>query len=364
VTRRALALLFALQAFACGAGAPPRAYSRAVTAASNALGRGDQGAAAEHFLAASRAARVSRDRDEMRYRAAAAYERAGAVRRALSLYETLATGAGERAARASFDSARLVGRDAPKQGDRLLLRAIHRFSGSGLAPRALHDHLAYVETDQGLASALTELDRLTAALGESELGETLCYERGRRLERAERLPEARDAYLETARRYPYPHGVLWDDALAGAARAEEALGRPKEAVRLLERMLAEHEDAHVVGSYVRSRYAPARFRIAELRRDALGEREQALREFRRVYTDFPTSLLGDDALFEEAVLAKRMGKDDAACEAMEVLTQNFPASRFAGCAPSLCGRIPSTRGQRCPRTLSTATQSFSSFSSF
>ena len=62
------------------------------------------------------------------------------------------------------------------------------------------------------------------------------------------IESAGDAYLETARRHPYPEGALWDDALFRAALCEEKVGRPRQAIAVLESMLTEREEAHLSGS--------------------------------------------------------------------------------------------------------------------
>jgi tetratricopeptide (TPR) repeat protein len=204
-----------------------------------------------------------------------------------------------------------------------------------------------VEEKSGSRAALAELERWLPSFEKTELDETLRYERGRRLEREGRLAEARDAYLDGARRHPYPKGALWNDALRAAARLEEQLGRPREAIALLERLLAEREHAWIVGSYERG-YAEARFRVAVLERDALGDARAARRTFRRVFDEFPTSLLRDDALYEEARLARRSGDEAAACEAISLLLGTLPDSRYAGCAPELCAGARPRPGSRCP----------------
>jgi hypothetical protein len=343
---RALVVLALVLASGCGAG-PGARYRAESTAASHETAAGRHAAAGERWLAAARIAASSNDRDEATYRAAAAFARAGSTRRAAELYVQLSRGSGNRAARASFDRARLVAKDDPARGDALLVAATHRFPASGLAPRAAREHFASVEARSGSLAALAELERWLRSFEKTELDETLRYERGRRLERVGRLADARDAYLDGAWRHPYPRGALWNDALRAAARLEEKLGRPREAIALLERLLAEREHAWIVGSYERG-YAEARFRVAVLERDALGDARAARRSFRRVFDEFPTSLLRDDALYEEARLARRGGDESGACEAINLLLGTLPDSRYAGCAPELCAGARPRPGRRCP----------------
>jgi hypothetical protein len=104
-------------------------------------------------------------------------------------------------------------------------------------------------------------------------------------------------------------------------------------------LLAEREAATGLGSYERARYAEARFRIAEIQRDRLGDPSRARREFRRVFTDHPTSRLRDDALWQEALTAGRNADPADACEPLELLVGYLPDSRYAPCAPKLCASV-------------------------
>jgi hypothetical protein len=81
-------------------------------------------------------------------------------------------------------------------------------------------------------------------------------------------------------------------------------------------------------------------RIATLYRDALRDHAQARKEFRTLYTDFTTSILRDDALWQEALLAKEDREQDAVCDAVTTLVRKLPDSRYAPCAQSLCPSAP------------------------
>ena len=337
---RVLSLAALVAAVAIGCGPSQDARFVAADARANAMAReGRHTEAAERWLEAARVAESTVDREEAEYRAASSYERADRAREALALYERLERGNGARAARASYDRARLVRKQDPARGDALLVAAIRRHPGSGLAPRALREHLGRREAEAGPAAAVSACTELLAGLEGSELDETLRYERARLWERAGSLEAARDAFLDTATRHPYPQGALWDDALARAADLEERLGRPLGAIGILERMLAEREPSTGLGSYERARYAEARFRIAEIHRDRLGDPLRARREFRRVYEEHSTSLLRDDALWQEALVSVRSADPEAACEPLLLLVNDLSESRYAACAPKLCPRV-------------------------
>jgi len=183
-----------------------------------------------------------------------------------------------------------------------------------------------------------------ARLGATELDETVRYLVAGRLEAAGDLPAARDAYVAYAERHPYPEGALFDDALWHASLLEEKMGRTEPAILHLRRMLAVREESTMVGSYERPRFSPAQFRIAVLFRDKLNDSASARREFHKVYDSHKTSILRDDALWEEAKLAHADGDRAAACSLLATLAKDFRASRYIACAPSLCPTIESAAG--------------------
>jgi TolA-binding protein len=337
-----------ISALACGS-PPPAAYVHEAEQAQAARRRGDHSAAAQHYERAAALAEQPRDAEEARYRAADAYARAGDTARAEALYEKLATQGpnAERAARADFalaDLLRKAGREA--EGEARLLAAIRRHPNSGLARLALTEHLDYLREHGGSERVLSYLGGEANQLAASELGETIAYRRARELDVAKRTAEARDAYLACAARFPYPTGAYWDDALFRAAEKELALGAPQRAIQLLQRMLAEQESAIMTGSYERGRYAEAQLKIAEICRDVLKDPRRARRELRKVWERHRTSRLVDDALFQEALLARDTGDDAGACAPLAIIAQQLPDSRYAACAHLLCPTLAAT-GSSC-----------------
>ncbi len=344
MTARSRGLPWLLLALACGS--PPRpAYVQETERAQAARVKGQHAAAAEHYERAAELAEKPRDAEEAHYRAADSYERAGDITRAESLYTQLAAQGpdAQRRARADFALASLLrksGREA--EGQARLVAAIARNPNSGLARLALSQHLDYLRERGGAEQVLAYLSAVSGTLGESELAEAIAYERARELDRSGRGAEARDAYLTCAARFPYPKGAYWDDALFRAAEKELALGEPQRALRHLERMLAEQEGAVIAGSYERGRYAEAQLKIAEVYRDVLGDKARARRELRKLWTNHRTSRLVDDALFQEALLARRAGDDAGACAPLAIIVKQLPDSRYTACAHLLCTKLAAT----------------------
>lgn len=342
------ALAALLAALACGSPKAP-AYVREAALAESARRRAQHESAGEHYERAALAATAQRDADEARYRAAESFARAGKPERAAPIYrELLARGAGgERAARAEFALAELELKSDEQSGQALLAKAIRHHPNSGLSRRGLQTRLGYLRRQGGHDAALAYLRAEQQALSGSELVETLEYLQARELDDAGRSAAARDAYLACAAHFPYPGGAYWDDALYRAAEKELALGAARQAVLHLQRLLAEQEDASIVGSYQRSRYAEAQLLLARVVRDHLGDAERARRELRKVWSNHPTSRLADDALFEEAMLARRSGDRAGTCAPLEIIVSRLPDSRYAPCAHSLCEALRDLPGREC-----------------
>jgi tetratricopeptide (TPR) repeat protein len=342
-----LSVLIVALLLACSASRPAR-YAEQQTLAERAYSAGRYREAGERWLEASQAAEAERDASEARFRAAASFERAGDLSRADAIFTELDREGGERAARALYERAVLAERRGEEaRAQELYIESLRRYPTSGTSPTALDRHLRYVEQNRGEDAVLARLDELVRELAGGDLDERVRYTRARRLDRMGKTELALAAYLDTAARHPYPEGAFWDDALFRAASAEQKLGRPREAIALLERLLAEREEAHGPGSYERPRYAEARYAIAELYRDALDDSARARREFLRVWYDHPTTLLRDDALFQAALLARADHDTEQACAAARTLKHDAPDSRYAGCVSHLCPALEAPAGRKC-----------------
>lgn len=341
-------LLLLLLLLGCGSPAPA-AYASENEQAQAARRRGDHLAAAEHYERAASAASKSRDAEEARYRAADAYARGGSPERARAIYERLAAqGDADRRERADFALAELeLDAGHEREGQALLADAIRRHPSSGLSRRALERHLDYLRAQGGHAAVLAFLKAEQASLFSSELAEAAAYRKARELDEAGQAAEARDAYLDCAGRFPYPTGAYWDDALYRAAEKELALGAPARALAHLGRLLAQREGASFVGSYQRGRYAEGQLLIARIYRDQLHDQPRARRELRKVWSNHPTSRLVDDALFEEALLARQAGDRAGTCAPLEIIINKLPDSRYAPCAGLLCDALAPPAGRSC-----------------
>lgn len=327
-------------------------YRQERAAALRSYTHGRYGEAADHWQKAADVAGSRRRGYEALYRAASALRRAGRHQEARRLLDRIRKESPRhsRAAKAAYDLADIdIETGKQKAGFRQLRAFLHDYPDSGLASGALRRVLIDVEDDGGDEAVLQYLDEQIPKLEKTELGEHLHYAYARRLEAMGRKHDALQRYLFIADNYPYPQGALWDDALWNASLLEEELGRPRRAITHLERLLGEREPSAFMGSYERPRYSQSRFRIAELYRDKLRDQKRARTMFRTVWTKHPTSLLRDDAAWEEARLAHAAGDNRDACRALRNLISEIADSRFVPCAPLLCPsvKLPKDEEREC-----------------
>jgi outer membrane protein assembly factor BamD (BamD/ComL family) len=356
MSARALLAAAALALLGCGGPARGDAYLRAMADARRSHHDGRFDDAAARFDDAARSARQPRDAVYARYEAALARARAGDVARAATELRAIAAARPPTAysAQAAFKAAELARASDEDRGLKDLEAVALAFPESGVAAVAL-GHLLDHDDQGAAASALARLDRLLPRLRGTALEERAAYERARRLETLAQaahappaLAAARDAYLDVAARWPYPFGSLNDDALYRAAELEVALSRPREAIAVFERLLAQREVSAFLGSYERPRYLPAALRVAELYEATLNDRPSARAALHRVYKDFSTSTMRDDALWREAELWRLDGDTPTACARLATLTGDFPDSRYVPCAALRCPSLPRPKSTRAP----------------
>jgi tetratricopeptide (TPR) repeat protein len=344
-------LAVTLLAVAC---APDRGplYSADMARADDALGRHDDRTASTSFDEAAHDAKLPRDADHARYLAARALEDAHDDKAALARYDIIARRRPSQAeaADATYRAALLrIASGDPAVGWSAMEEVVTRFPGSGVARPALHRLVAHAEEEGGPSATLEMLHRLDAEVGKTERGEEVAYEAALALIRLGRTVEARDALVKVASTWPYPNGLLFDDALFRASLLDEALGRYEAALADLKSLLAARESSWLVGSYERPRYDAAELRIAELYETRLHDDARARSALHTLYADFPTSLLRDKALFHEAELAAKDGDLAHRCDLLASLVHDFPDSRYVPCATERCPRLTAPDKSAAPK---------------
>jgi outer membrane protein assembly factor BamD (BamD/ComL family) len=306
--------------------------------------------AADRYDEAARTAKVPRDAVRARYEAALARAQTGDVARASKELHALADASPPNAysAQAAYKAADLAWKSDPAQGFVEFEAVALRFHEDPIARVALARVLRH-DDESGAATTLGHLDALGAKVRGTSLEGEVAYQRAVRLAELGRTEAARDAFLEVARRWPYPVGPYFDDSLYRASELEEKLGRYQEAVADLERLLSFRESSVMIGTYERPRYVPAMLRLVKLYEERLHDRAKARETLHRLYADFKTSTLRDDALWREAALWLKDGDTGTACDRLSTLTNDFPDSRYVPCAIERCSSIKRPSKSKAPK---------------
>ncbi|RYE94307.1 MAG: hypothetical protein EOO75_02315 [Myxococcales bacterium] len=348
---RALALVALLTLAGCAARSSD-GYRRSLAAGDRAKSAGRYDEAAAAYAEAARAASKERDRDEGAFLEAATLAQGGRHQEAMAAYDRLiaASPRGERSERAVYERALLeIEHGDAAAGWAALERALLTLPGAGTGRRALHKLVEHAEAEAPGGGGHRWLDAHRATLAKTELDEDVRYLIAKALEAEGKAAEARAAYVACAEAHPYPFGSLTDDSWWNAAALADKQGDAAAAVTYLQRLLAPREVATMKqGSYERPRYAAAQYRLAELYRDRLADPLRARREFHVLYERHTTSPLRDDALWNEALLARQAGDRQATCDVARELVRALPESRYAGCASQLCpGQSDSPKAPAC-----------------
>jgi tetratricopeptide (TPR) repeat protein len=295
-----------------------------------------------------------KDRAEALLLRARSEERLGLLDEAEATYRLVVAESRDRyhGVRAAFALVRLA--EARRSLDELLVTladTIARYPESGLVRGSLRRALARLDDARGAEASLAWLEVLAPRLRSTAAGPVADFERALRLAELGKLADARELYVAMARAHPYPRGALTDDAYYRAALLEERLGRPREAVRLLEEMLAPREAAYFGASYDRPRFPEGRLKLGLLYAGPLGDRARGKRELRRLVEEHATSRLVDDALWLEARLEAEDGEAERACASLALLAEVRDQSRYLRCVHLVCATATALAGQSCPAYL-------------
>jgi tetratricopeptide (TPR) repeat protein len=318
---------------------PGEAYAKAFAEGQRAMvsGRYDEAGAA--FARAAAEAQRLKDRDEALFLIARAREDARDYAGAKKAYaDVIATSPdGPRTARAAYALAYLeIEHGDAEAGYSALEETLFARPNHGSADRALQELADRAEERGGAPARVAFLTQAEPRFRGTELHEQAGYRLGLALYAVGQKEEAKARLVLTAEAHPHPYGGLTDDAYWHAARIAHELGRPKEALSLLERLLAPQERSTMNGSYIRRRFPPALLRMAVILRDDLKDLAAARKKLLELPSRFPDSILRDDALWEAARLSHLVGDAGAACDALEDLVELVPESRYGACVTLLC----------------------------
>jgi TolA-binding protein len=337
----------------CGAPAPAESFLLAMAEGRRAYTAGRYAEAAESYRRAAALGTRVKDRDEGLFLEARMYQRLGRDADAAETYRRLVrvSADGPRTVRAIFELANIeIEHGDAARGWAALEAAVVRYPNHGSARKALAEVVHHKAEVEGEASARRFLAQVEPGFVATEAEQQAKYEAALSLERSGELAKARDAFLAMARAYPYPFGNLTDDAYWRAAQIDERLGRYAEAVAELQEMLTALEGGITGSSYDRPRFPYAQWRLAKIYRDRIKDPAAARREFHLMFERHPDASVADDALWQEALLARRAGEQDVVCQLMTLLRERYETSRYLRCVDRLCpGERPTEPARGCPR---------------
>lgn len=203
-------------------------------------------------------------------------------------------------------------------------RVMRETPDDGLGTRSLYYILRDFEQNGDPAGAIAFCDRLYADLGDTTLGDDLLREKSNHLLLTGDRAGARAALEEVVRRYPYPYGERWDDALTALAEMDVEDGEPRRAVERLETLVQRNEETNLVGSYTLPSMPRAQLRIGQIYRDEIHDYEEASDAFEDLEDKFPRSILRDDALYQAGVMWLDVGEDARrGCRILRRLVDDF-----------------------------------------
>jgi outer membrane protein assembly factor BamD (BamD/ComL family) len=350
--KRVCMLMLLCVVFACGG--QTSAYRAAISSAKRAESAGRLREAARSYDEASERSLKPRDRAYNSYAAATLRLRAGEREQARAALERLASDEppNEQTPQACF----LLGKLALE--DRKTAEAWTRFEhlmktypSHGVSRSALKLTLEALDAEDASPEpgrALLWLAEFLPQIRGSELEEVVLYEQAKRFE-LHQPEKAESAYIGVADRFPYPHGVHFDDALYNASKLATVRKDANAALTYLRRLLAERESSHVMGTYERPKYIPAMLEIARIYEQELKDRPKAIAAWHRLYQDFTSSRERDNALANEARLQSESGDMAGACGTLNMLVREFPDSRYVPCAILQCPQLARPANSKAPK---------------
>lgn len=126
----------------------------------------------------------------------------------------------------------------------------------------------------------------------------------------------------------YRQSGFYDDALWYGAQLSRNMGDAPGAVSRLRKLLATREVAFGAGSYFSLWLDNGQLELGIVLRDDLSDFAGAIKAFSQLSSDYPASVLKDDALFERAVTKARAKQIQEACKDLAKLRKDYPDSKY------------------------------------
>ncbi len=231
------------------------------------------------------------------------------------------------AAQACYDAALLYLRTEQfEKAYHYLWRTITNYPDEAFAADALKRVLSDGRT-RAPAALRVELVKLDQALADTKIADNLLYALAQ-------LEEEEFSNDDKARRYydklvkHYRSSGLYDDSLWHGARLSRTLGDAAGAVTRLRKLVATREVALGAGSYFSIWLDDGQLELGIVLRDDLKDYKGAIKAFAKLPSDYPASILRDDALYERALTKGQAGQSDGACKDLAKLYKKYPDSKY------------------------------------
>jgi tetratricopeptide (TPR) repeat protein len=231
------------------------------------------------------------------------------------------------AAQACYDSALLYFRiDKIEDAYHYLWRAVTNYPNEAFAADALKRLLrdGRRRAPEALRKELSKLDQV---LADTKIADNLIFSLAQLEEEEFSNPAAALAHYDKLVKH-YRSSGLFDDSLWHSARLSRALGDAKGAVQRLRKLVATREVALGAGSYFSVWLDNGQLELGIILRDDLKDYKAAIKAFAKLPSDYPASILRDDALYERAYAKSKAGLSAAACKDLTKLNKKYPDSKY------------------------------------
>jgi tetratricopeptide (TPR) repeat protein len=231
------------------------------------------------------------------------------------------------AAQACYNAALVYMRmDNDQRAYHYLWRTVTHYPNEAFAADAMK-HILRDGRTRAPEDLRTQLTKLSCSLAKTKIADNLLSALAQLEEHEFSAPERALALYDQLVKEHRSSG-LFDDALWHGARLSRQLGDPHGAVERLRKLLATRVVALGAGSYFSVWLDDAQLELGIVLRDDLEAYSDAVSAFATLPSDYPDSILRDDALYERAVTKARMGAQEAACKDLSKLRKLYPDSKY------------------------------------
>jgi tetratricopeptide (TPR) repeat protein len=326
-----LLLALAVAVSACGKDRLVYRWNEEVLAAGKIYDRGEYSEAEARYLELLESAPNDESRRYVLNELGRVSERRSDWERALGYYERVwkQPHDDEAGARALYRSGHIFVRhlgDAERGLD-LMRQTIVRFGASVAAEVSVRELKAHYLERRDFDGLEREFTGLYEQTGDEPIADNLLFELALALEEEADQPRRALPHYRTVYEDLPEHGLA-DDALWQAAMIHQRHQSWETTVDLLSRLADDVQTSWFVGNYNSPWTSKARFELGMIHLLHLEDYPEAIAHFERFLSDFPTSILADDAAWHIVQLHRLKGDRSAYLSGLEDFVKDHPESRY------------------------------------